>query len=138
MLGREHHVSRAVKRVGARGEDANLIVAGANRQSRVVAPGYREIDFCAFTPTDPIALKQFDPFGPVESVQLIQQPLGIGGDAQHPLPHRSSNDGKAADLAFPVDNFFVGQDGAELRTPVHWKIRDISEPNAVRISAAIG
>ena len=128
MFRREHHERRAVKRVGTRRENADF-------SGRIVD---LEIDLCAFASADPVALEQFDSFRPIESVQFVEQSLRIRGDAQHPLPHRPPDDREAADLAFAIDNFFIGQNGAELRTPVHRNVSDISEPNAIRIIAAIG
>src|ERR671918_2892899 len=100
MLGSEHHVSGPIKRVRAGGEDANFVTG-------VTDPGYSKIDLRAFAFPNPILLEQFDRFRPSKPIELVDQSLRICGDAQHPLPHRSSNDRKAADLAFPVDNFFV-------------------------------
>jgi len=53
------------------------------------------------------------------------------------LPHRSPNDWKTADLALPINHFFIRKDGAEIGTPVHWNFRDVRQSNAIRIVAAI-
>ena len=44
----------------------------------------------------------------------LQQALGVRGDAKHPLAHRFADDGKAAHFAFAVNDFLVGEHGAEL------------------------
>ena len=108
MLGSEHQISTAIKRVGAGGENPDLVAAVAGLGAGVTDSGYSEIDFRAFAAPNPIALEQFDALGPIESVQFLQQSLRVGGDAQHPLSHRPPNDGKTADLAFSIDDFFIG------------------------------
>src|SRR5713101_3712441 len=91
MLGREHHVSAAVKCVGARRENADFLFA----------PVDFEIDFCAFTAANPIALKEFNSFRPIQCVQFIKQSLRKSGDAQHPLPHGPPHTGKPPISLFP-------------------------------------
>ena len=54
------------------------------------------------------------------------------------MPHRAADDGKSAHFAFAVDDFFVGQNGPQFRAPIHRHLRDVSEPDAVWIVAAIG
>jgi hypothetical protein len=70
MLGRQHHVGRAIKCVRPSREDADL--------SFIVN---LEIDFRAFAATNPIALEQLDSFRPIESVQLVKQSLRVGRDS---------------------------------------------------------
>ena len=125
MLWREHQECPAIKRVRSRREYADLLFVLVDL----------EIDLGAFTPADPIALEQFNSLRPIEAFQFIDQSLCVSGDTQHPLPHRSPDDRKAAHFAFSVDHFFVRQDGAELRTPVHRNISNVSEPNFVQIFA---
>jgi len=69
MLGGQHHVSCAIKRVGAcrkhtDGRDAALLTG-------ISESGDREIDFSAFAASDPIALEQFDSLRPIESFKFI-------------------------------------------------------------------
>jgi len=96
-----------------------------------------EIDFRTFASANPIALKQFDSFGPIQFIEVIEQSLRIGSDAQHPLPHWSSNNREFANFTFSIHDFFVGQNCAELGTPVDRDISNIGESNAVRITPAI-
>src|SRR5581483_1039242 len=70
MFRREHHISRAVKSIGSRREHAN---------PRVVLIDL-EFDLGAFAAANPIALKQFDSFRPIESLELVDQTLGVRGD----------------------------------------------------------
>src|SRR6266567_728567 len=104
MLGREHHVSAAVKCVGPRRENADFLFATFDF----------EIDFCAFTAANPIALKEFNSFRPIQCAEFIKQSLRKFGDAQHPLPHGPPNNWESADLTFSIDDFFIRQNGAEL------------------------
>src|ERR1700694_1912924 len=127
MLRREHQERPAVKRVRASREYADLLFVIVDL----------EIDFRAFAFSDPVSLEQFDSFRPIEAFELIDQSFRVSSDAQHPLPHWPANHRKPANLTFPIDNFFVGQDGAEFRAPIHWHFRYVSEPHAVRIFAAI-
>src|SRR6516165_3657643 len=127
MFRREHQKCTAVKRVGSGSENANLLIHVLNF----------EIDFRAYASADPVALEQFDSFGPIKSCEFVEQSLRIRSDTQHPLPHRSSYDREAANFAFSSHNFLICQDCAQLRTPVHWNVSNVSKSNAVRIGSAI-
>ena len=128
MLGGEHHVIRSVDCVVSRGENADALVD----------PGNREFDFRAFAPPDPVSLEKLDSCGPIEVFQFIGEPLGERRDSQHPLPHGPAHDWEAAHLAFAVNDFFVGQDGSQIRAPIHRHFGDVGEADAVGIIAAIG
>src|SRR5215831_11622904 len=127
MFRREHQKCTAVKRVGSGSENANLLIHVLNF----------EIDFRAYASADPVALEQFDSFGPIKSREFVEQSLRIRSDTQHPLPHRSSYDREAANFAFSIYNLLVRQDCAQLWTPVHWNVSNVSKSNAVRIGSAI-
>src|SRR5207247_3785832 len=98
----------------------------------------REIGLRALASANPVALEQFNSLGPIQFVEPIEQSLRKSSDTQHPLPHRSSHNRKAANLAFSVYNLLVRQDRAQLRTPVHRHICNIRQPDTVRVSSAIG
>ena len=119
--GREDHVGGAVKRVGR--------VVKTRDDSAIDL----EIDLCAFAAADPISLQQLDPLRPIKSVQLLDQPIGVGGDAQHPLPHRPPHDREATDFTFAVDDLFVREHRSEFRAPIHRHLCDIGEPDRIRI-----
>src|SRR5204862_1353521 len=127
MFRREHQECTAVNRVASRSENANLLIYILNL----------EIDLRALASANPVALEQFDSFRPIQFVEFIEQSLRIRSDAQHPLPHRSLNDRKPANLALAIYNLFVCQNGAEFRAPVHRNIGDVSEANAVRVGTPI-
>src|SRR5437773_11351338 len=130
MVWRQYQEGAPLKGVRASSKNANGRDAARRRQL--------EIDLSAFASTNPVALLEVYSLGPIEVVKLVEQPLRIRGDAQHPLPHRSPNNREAPNLAFSVDDFFVSQHCAELLTPVNRDISHIRESNAVRIRSAIG
>ena len=114
MLRREDHVGRAEQRVRPRREHAD----------RFAADG--EIDFRAFALADPVALHFLDALGPVEAVEVRQQPLGVRGDLEHPLAHRAALHAEA--LRAPFLDLFVRQHGAEVGAPVHGQLALIGQP----------
>src|SRR6478672_10720993 len=128
MFRREHQECTAVNRVGSRSENANLLIYILNLK----------IDLRALASANPIALERLDSFRPIQFVESLEQSLRKSSDTQHPLPHRSSHNRKAANLAFSVYNLLVGQNCAEFRTPVHRDISDVSEAYAVRVAATVG
>ena len=138
MLRGQHHVGRAVKRVGAGREDGDArfivdlkilpirrseVAVGGDRGGRHVGPrllrqAVREMSKSTSAPTLlPIQFRciSFSDSRPVQQIQVAQQAIGIGGDAQHPLPHGPAFDGIAAALRFAVDDFFVGQHRSQVR-----------------------
>src|SRR5262245_35402865 len=123
MLRREHHISRAIERIGAGGENTNM---------RVVI-GDLEINLRAFAAPNPISLEQLDSFGPIESLEFADQSFGIGSDAQHPLPHWLPNYRMSSDFAFAIDHFLIRQYCAELWAPVHRNFGNVREANRIRI-----
>ena len=127
MLGGENHVSGAEERVGAGGVDGEFITAFE-----------REIHEGAFGASNPIFLQELDRIGPVEGVESVEQTFGERGDAEHPLAHRSALDGKAADFAFAIDDFFVGEHGAEFGAPVDGHFGDVGEADAIQVRARVG
>jgi hypothetical protein len=137
VLGGEHHVRRAVERVGARREDADrqLIVVLAriaiHRLGRRVVRRDRELDLRADAAADPVALHLLERLRPLQVVEVVDEPVGVRGDAQHPLAHRPALDRKPADLALAVDDFLVGQHGAQTVAPVHRRFVDVRQPLAV-------
>src|SRR5436305_9349456 len=128
MFRREHQECTAVKRVGSRSEDANLLIYVLNL----------EIDLRPFASANPVALEQFDCLRPIQFVESVNQSLGKGSDPQHPLPHWSSHNRKSANFALAIYHLFVGQNCAEFGTPVDRNISDVSEANTIRIGSRIG
>src|SRR3954447_1597625 len=127
MFRCEHEECTAVNRIGSRSENANLLNYILNFK----------IDLRALASANPVTLEQFNSLGPIQFVESLQQSLGKSSDTQHPLPHWPSHNRKAANFAFSIYDFFVGQDCAEFGTPVDWNISDVSETNSIRVGSAI-
>ena len=126
VLRREHHVGRAEQRVGPRGE--HLDVAG----------GRREADRRARAAADPVALHLLDRVGPVEPVQVGDQPVGVRGDADHPLLQRPPEDREVAPLGAAVGgDLLVGQDRAQAGAPVDQRLVAVGEAVGVDDLAAL-
>ena len=80
-------------------------------------------------PADPVALHELDRLGPVEHVEIGEQPVGVRGDPQHPLLERPAVDREVAAVAPAVGgDLFVGEHGAQTRAPVHRRLGDVGEP----------
>ena len=80
----------------------------AIRHSNFVIP-HEEVHLGSHAPADPVALQLFDAARPIEPFQVFLQPVGVGGDAEHPLPQGHADDGVAAAFAFTVGHFFIGK-----------------------------
>ena len=108
VLGRHDEERRAEERVRARGEDrvvdAQLLVA--------------EGDLRALRAPDPVALHRLDVRGPLDRVEVVEQAVGVVGDAEEPLLELADLDEVAAALAAPVDDLLVGQDRLVVGAPL--------------------
>ena len=124
VLGGEHHVGRSKQGVRAGGEHFNrgikLLKLESNGGTLAAA--------------DPIFLQQLDAFRPLEGLEFVDEALGVGGDAQHPLAQRAAFDAVA--FGFPLFDFFVSQDGAEVRRPPHRGFGDIGQADLIDLLAA--
>jgi hypothetical protein len=81
---------------------------------------------------DPIPLHQLDALGPVDQVQVVQQALGVGGDAHLPLGQRAPVDGEVAPLAAAVGgDLLVGQDRPQAGAPVDGGLVQVHQPVVV-------
>jgi len=133
VLGREHHERGAEERVRACGEHPDRrvlrdLVAGlgarlCDRKDGLGPDGL----------ADPVALHRLDLVGPVQVVEILEQSIGVGGDAQHPLAHRLAHDLEATDFADPVDDLFVGEHGAERGAPVDGSLGDVGQALLVEL-----
>ncbi len=109
VLRCDRHVGDAEQGVRARRED--LEVATAIREL--------ETDQEAFGATDPVALHRLDRFRPtVELVEVVQQFIGIGGDAHEPLRDFAPLDQRAGTPATAVDHLLVREHRLVDRVPV--------------------
>jgi len=123
MFRCENQVGGAKKGIGAGGENVENTAAGQ-----------REPDFRALAAADPVALEKFDGFGPVEQVEVLQEALGVGGYAEHPLFEGTANDFVA--FGAPFFDFFVGKHCAEVGRPVDRGFGDVGQPAGVDLFAA--
>ncbi len=99
----------------------------------------RERAPCAFAATDPVALHQLDRLRPIETVEVVDQAVGIGGDAHHPLAHVALEHRVVADVAAALGgDLFVREDCAEAGAPVDRGVGEVSEPMAVEFVVPLG
>ncbi|MGX1120660.1 hypothetical protein RKD37_006023 [Streptomyces ambofaciens] len=127
VLGRQHHVGRAEQRVGAGGEDGDALAVDG------------EVDAGALGAADPVALLQLDGLGPVQLVQVVQQPVGVGRDAHVPLAQLGLEDGEVAALGAAVGgDLLVGQHGAQPGAPVDRRVGGVGQPEPAQDVGALG
>ncbi len=131
VFGRHDHVRRAADGVGPRGEDLQRQARDPGRRIGEVEPQFRSL-----AAADPLALHGERGLGPVQSVEVLQQPLGVGGDAEHPLTQRLAEHREAAAFAAAVDDLLVGQGGPELRAPVDGLLAEVGQTVGVEHPAA--
>ncbi len=119
MLRSQHHVSGAEKGIGAGGKNFHLglIIGDPESNRRTLAAA------------DPVLLKQLYALRPIKRVELIDQPLGVFRDPQHPLPQRTPLDGVA--FSFPFLDFLIREDGAKVRRPPHRRVGDVGEAHPI-------
>ena len=101
-----------MERVGPRREDGDVDV-----QLLVAEEHLR-----ALRAADPVALDRLRPLRPVDQLQVLQQLVRVGRDAEEPLLHVHHDDLCAAPLAVPVDHVLVGDDGLVVRAPVDGRL----------------
>ena len=73
----------------------------------------------AFTATDPVSLLAFDPFWPIQVVQVINQTLGILGDLEEPLGYPLFFNEGARPLGTSANDLFVCQHRLVNRVPIY-------------------
>ncbi len=120
MFGCEHQIGGAEEGVGPGGED--LDVGIADREQRRSPGG----------PADPVALHGLDLVRPVQNIEVLEQPVRVGGDPHHPLPQAFPEDREVTALAAAVGrHFLVGQHRPQPGTPVHQRVGPVDQPVAV-------
>ncbi len=101
-------------------------------------PVDRERHLRSVAPPDPVALHLLDRVGPVEQVEVVEESVGVGGDAHHPLLQRPFEHGEVAALAAPLGrDLLVGQHRSEARAPVDGGLGDVREPLRVEVVALL-
>jgi hypothetical protein len=66
--------------------------------------------------------------GPGHRLEILEQPVGVVGDAEEPLLELTDLDDRAAALAAAVDHLLVGQHRGVLGTPVDRSLLAVGEP----------
>ena len=113
VLGRHHEERRAEQRVRARREHRVVDRVGGSRSSQ------RNVTSAPSRAPDPVALHRLDVLGPLDPVEVAQQPLGVVGDPQEPLLELADFDQRAAALAVPVRfDLLVGEHRLVFRAPL--------------------
>ncbi len=108
MLGREDQIGRAEHGVGPGREDRDLLAARG-----------LEDELRPFAPADPVLLKEGGGGGPVEVLEVLEEPLCVIRDAEEPLVEEALLDRCVAPLTVAVDHLLVGEHRLVLGTPVH-------------------
>ena len=126
MLGRKLYRSRAIDRVHAGGENADI---------RTGATLELESHQRAFTAANPVTLHEAHFFRPVlELVQIAEQFLGVFSDSQEPLLEFALLDKRIfVPPATAVDDLLIGQHGRALRTPVDLALLAIGQSALVEL-----
>ena len=134
MLRREHHVRRAEQRVGPRRINPQHVFARLFwkarpvrvrfHSSKALGVGFRafadeEIDFGPFAAADPVPLQRLDRLAPIQFVQFLQQPVGVFGDAQHPLAERNALTGWPPRSLLPSMTSSFAKHRPQRLAPIH-------------------
>ena len=126
VLGREDAERRPEQGVRAGGEHVEAGLRAA------VQAAHREGDLRAVAAADPVALHGADRLGPVHPLQIVQQPVRVGGDAHVPLPQAAGEDGEVAALGAALGgDLLIGQHGAQARAPVHRGLGDVGQAEGI-------
>ena len=115
MLWCEHHEGGAVERVGACGEDAQLLSASMMCRWR-----NGEVDLGALGASDPIRLHRANWLWPVEPLKG-EQLIGVVGDLEEPLRQVALGDGRGAAPADAINTFdlFAREGDLARRAPIN-------------------
>ncbi len=118
VLRTQHHERHTEDGIGTGSENLERMFFIASQ---------REPHRRTFAPANPVALDLFEAVGPINLFQTIHQSLGVSGDAEAPLAHQLALHGIAATDGEAVDHLVVSQHSAQLGTPVHGDVGQISQ-----------
>ena len=107
MLRRHDHIGHAEESIAAGCVHGELIAVGGC-----------EIHLGPFAAADPVALLDLHTIDEIQIVQIVDQTVGIFGNAQHPLGLLLADDRAAAALTHTFHHFFVGQNAFTAGAPV--------------------
>ncbi len=108
VLRGQDDIRHAEDRVDPGGEDADLGVGALDG----------DVELHALGAADPVALHRLDPLRPVDRVEVVEQLLGVVGDAEHPLLEVAFDHHRAAPVADTALGLLVGQHRLARRAPV--------------------
>ena len=86
--------------------------------SHLITRGRGEIDLRTGRAADPVALLHLDAVDEIEVIQIVEQPLGIGRDLEHPLAFHPAYHLAAAALAHTACGLFIGKHALAGGAPV--------------------
>jgi len=109
------------------GHTHQVVRARGVDRDRLFVTGHRELELETFALADPVALKFFGSFGPVDFIEIREESLGVIRDLEHPLFHRHAINRMPPTLTLAVDHFFVGENSFQSRTPVDGNFFAVSE-----------
>jgi hypothetical protein len=131
VLRREHRVGTPEQGVGPGGE--HVVEQRVAMPFGGVALGHVEAHPRALGATDPFPLLLLGAHRPLDILQAVEQPLGVLGDAQHPLAHHPLLHRVAGLDVLAVLDLLVGEDRSQGGTPVHRDVRLVGEALLVQL-----
>ena len=66
--------------------------------------------------------------GPLDAVEIAEQPLGVVGDTQEPLFELPYLHERPAAIAVPVHDLLIGEDSLVVRAPLHSGLFAVGQP----------
>ena len=133
FAGRDPGNERVLRRQYAVGGAEERVRPGREHGKALVGAGDRHPDLGAVGLADPVALHLLDVIGPVDVVEVLEQALGVGGDPEHPLPHRSSLDRISRIDVGAVLDLLVGEHGAQRRAPPDRHVLQVGQAAPVQL-----
>ena len=112
VLGRNNHKRHAKDRIGAGGEDLQLLLHTLHCEEHLRTRAA----------TDPVALDLFERVAPLQTLQTVQHTLCVSRNTQQPLLHSLLLNGVTATLRQTVLHLIVSQHRTQRRTPIHHRI----------------
>ena len=97
MFRGKHAIGRAEERIGPRCKNGERLIAISDLEG----------DVRSFRLTNPVTLHLFEPLGPIQHIQVFQQPFRVSGNFEHPLVHEAAFNGIFGFNVFTVFHLFV-------------------------------
>ena len=120
VLRSQHHVLSTKQGVRTRGKYADVVALGI------------ESNFCTAGTANPVALHGLDLVRPIQQLQIIQQAIGVRGNAHHPLAQVLAEDWEIAAVRTAISsNFLIRQNRTQTRAPVHGGVRQVNQAELI-------